>query len=312
VELIAAEATPTRVVLEVGPERVPVRERSRLGAFIEITKPGITRLVLVTTAAGFYLAGRGSFDLVLFLNTLIGVALAASGAGALNQYVERDADARMRRTAKRPLPSGRLTEGEALGFAVGLSVAGLAWLLLLVDPLTTALVGASLLSYIALYTPLKKRTWLNTVVGAVPGALPILAGWTAGGGGLDARGIALFAILFVWQMPHFFALAWIYREDYVRGGFRMLTAADPAGARTARQIVMYTALLLPVSLLPTVFGVAGRFYLIGAVALGAMFFALGAALVARRTERRAWRLFMGSVVYLPVLLILRVLDKVAA
>lgn len=311
-ESIAAQATPTGVVLEVEPKRTPVRERSRLGAFVEITKPGITRLVLVTTAAGFYLASRGSFDLIAFLNTLIGVALAASGAGALNQYVERDADALMRRTSQRPLPSGRLAEGEALWFALGLSGVGLAWLLLLVDPLTTALVAGSLISYIAVYTPLKKRTWLSTVVGAVPGALPILAGWTAGGGGLNARGLALFAILFVWQMPHFFALAWIYREDYMRGGFRMLTAGDPAGARTARQIVMYTAVLVPVSLLPTLFGVAGRFYLIGAMALGAMFFTLGVALVAQRTNRRAWRLFFGSVFYLPVLLILMVLDKVAA
>jgi protoheme IX farnesyltransferase len=285
------------------------RLRERAAAFFELTKPGITRLVLVTTAAGFYLASA-SVDLVVLLNALIGTALAASGSGALNQYLERDADARMQRTAKRPLPSGRLTSAEALIFSAMLSAAGVAWLFLFVNALAATLVAASLLSYLFVYTPLKRRTWLSTVIGAVPGALPILAGWSAAGAALDARAWALFGILFLWQMPHFFALAWIYRDDYVRGGFRMLTASDATGARTARHILAYTAALLVVSALPTALGLTGHVYLAGATLLGGAFLALGAALAMQRSDQRAWRLFFGSVAYLPALLVLMVVDKV--
>jgi protoheme IX farnesyltransferase len=285
--------------------------RSRLGALLELTKPGITRLVVITAAAGFYLASAGGVDVVLLLHTLFGTALAASGSGALNQYMERGPDARMRRTARRPLPTGRLTPAQALLFATGLAVAGVAYLYVFVGARATGLVAASLLSYLFVYTPLKQRTWLATPVGAVPGALPILAGWAAAGGPLDGRAWALFGILFFWQMPHFFALAWIYREDYVRGGFRMLTAEDATGSRTSRQIISHTALLLVVSLLPSLFGLTGRLYLAGATVLGGAFLALGMALALQRTDQRAWRLFFGSVAYLPALLLLMVFDKVA-
>jgi protoheme IX farnesyltransferase len=282
---------------------------NRLRAYVELTKPGITRLVLVTTAAGFYLATRGAIDFQLLLNTLIGTGLAASGCNALNQYVERAEDARMNRTSGRPLPSGRLTPGEALTCACGLSVVGTLYLLLLVNLTTALVVLLSLTSYIFVYTPLKQRTPLSTIIGAVPGALPIVAGWTATGARIDAVALALFGILFLWQMPHFFALAWIYREDYRRGGFKMLSVLDPLGRRTGRQILAYSVLLIPVTMLPTRLGLTGHWYLAGALVLGVAFLALSLGMVVGRNERRAWRLFMGSVLYLPALLILMVFDK---
>ena len=312
--MIVTEAPAGAAVLDGRSERAGLRRsrvgaRGRAAALFELTKPGITRLVLITAAAGFYLASAGRVDLLLLLHTLIGTALAASGSGALNQLLERDADARMRRTVKRPLPSGRVTPAQAALFASALGVAGVAWLLVFVNVVTATLVAASLVSYLFVYTPLKRRTWLATVVGAVPGALPIVAGWTAAGGPIDARASALFGILFLWQMPHFFALAWIYREDYLRGGFRMLTAYDPTGSRTARQILAYTGALLIVSLLPTALGLTGWIYLGGAAVLGTAFLLLGARLAARRSDQRAWRLFFGSVAYLPALLVLMVIDK---
>jgi protoheme IX farnesyltransferase len=284
-----------------------LRERAR--AFIELTKPGITRMVLVTTAAGFYMAAPGPVDWLRLIAVLIGTALVASGAGALNQILERDADARMERTRFRPLPSGRVRVRAAVVFAIAASAIGVVWMMLSVGLLPAAIVAASLLTYLFVYTPLKRRTWLSTVVGAVPGALPILAGWTAGGGAIDAAGLSLFGILFLWQMPHFYALAWLYREDYLRGGFRMLTAYDATGIRTARQAVLYTLVLVPVSAAPTLLGVAGTHYLGGAALLGAAYLTLGLALLIRRERDRARRLFLASVVYLPVLLLLMVLDK---
>ena len=292
--------------------RAPAALLERARAYIELTKPGITRMVLLTTAVGFYLGSLGGLDLGLLLHTLFGTALVASGSGALNQWVERDVDARMRRTARRPLPSGRVQGGTALGFALGLAVVGTAHLLAFVNAMTAWIVALTLVSYIFVYTPLKRRTWLATVVGAVPGALPIVAGWTGAGAALDARALALFGVLFLWQMPHFYALAWIYREDYVRGGFRMLTASDPLGTRTVRQVVLYTLGLIAVSLLPYGLGMAGPAYFWGAALLGAGFLALGGALARERTERRAWKLFFGSILYLPALLVLLVLSKAAA
>lgn len=282
----------------------------RLGALWELTKPGITRLVVVTAAAGFYLASP-SFDWVLFLNAMIGIALVAGGTNALNQWAERDADARMRRTAARPLPSGRLTSGEALAFSSAIAVVGLVYLLVFVNLTTTLVVAASLASYVFVYTPLKRRTWTATVIGAVPGALPVLAGWTAAGASIGVRAWLLFAILFVWQMPHFYALAWIYREDYRRGGFRILTVVDPSGTRAARQAVLYTVALLMLSVLPTLLGLAGTAYLLGAVSLGLPFLMLSLRQMRVRSEARARRLFLGSVIYLPLLLVLMVLDRVS-
>ena len=276
---------------------------------VELTKPGITRMVLVTTAAGFYLASPGAVNWLLLAVMLLGTGLVASAAGALNQFLERDADGLMLRTHRRPLPSGRLDRSQALAFAAVLALAGLALTAFGVGIAPAVVVALSLITYLLLYTPLKRRTWWATIVGAVPGGLPILAGWLAAGGGLDGAGFALFSILFLWQMPHFYALAWIYRDDYLRGGFRLLSADDPTGIRTARQALAFALLLVPVSLLPTLFGVSGRAYLAGALALGLAYAALGLALLIHRNNRRAWRLFFASVVYLPALLLLMVLDK---
>ncbi len=283
---------------------------SRARAFWELTKPGITRLVLVTTAAGFYLAST-TMDWLLLVHALIGTALAASGTNALNQWAERDADARMRRTAQRPLPSGRLGSGEALLFSAGIAVAGLVYLWAFVNLLTVLIVALSLTSYVFVYTPLKRVTWTATLIGAVPGALPILAGWTAAGGSINTLAIVLFLILFAWQMPHFYALAWIYREDYARGGFRMLTVVDPSGQRAARQAVGYTAALVALSLLPVFAGVVNPVYFVGAALLGCAFLGLSLAQLGSRSDRAAWRLFFGSVVYLPLLLVLLVVTKAA-
>ncbi|HEX7090924.1 MAG TPA: heme o synthase [Longimicrobiales bacterium] len=278
--------------------------------FVELTKPGITRLVLLTTGVGYYLAVRGAPDLAGLVHTLVGAGLVASGTNALNQYLERDVDARMLRTRARPLPSGRMRPREALVFASSISVVGLLYLLVLVGALPALLVGLSLASYAFVYTPLKRRTSLSTMAGAVPGALPILAGWVAGGGDLGPAGWALFAILFLWQFPHVLALGWLHREDYARGRLRMLSVEDPDGRATALQAVNYGVVLVPVSLLPSLLGVTGGTYLAGALVLGLTFLATGGLLLVRCTRAGARRLFFASVVYLPALLGLMVLDKI--
>jgi protoheme IX farnesyltransferase len=216
----------------------------------------------------------------------------------------------MHRTARRPLPSGRLRPGEALGFASGLAVAGLAYQALLVNWTAALITAATLVSYIFIYTPLKRRTSLNTLVGAVPGALPILAGWAATGRGLELGGWLLFAIMFLWQIPHFLALAWLYRVDYRAGGFVMLSAVDPDGRRTSRQIVNYAAVLLPVSLLPSAIGMTNALYFGGAFLLGLVFLLVGLRTLTRNDDIWSRRLFFTSVIYLPLLLLLMVIGKV--
>jgi heme o synthase len=283
---------------------------ARLGALLEMTKPGITRMVLVTTGAGFYLAAGSPFDFGLLLHTLSGTALAASGCNALNQWLERDADALMRRTQDRPLPSGRVRPSTAVAVAMTMAVLGLLQLQIFVNTATAAIVLLTLLSYLLVYTPMKRKTWFSTIVGAVPGALPILAGWTAGGGSLDVAGWALFAILFAWQMPHFFALAWMYRDDYARGGFKMLTVIDPSGRRAGVQVVVYGVILLAVSVVPTLVGLTGAWYMAGALVLGTGFLVMGTRLAMNRTDEMARRVFQVSIAYLPALLLLMVLDKV--
>jgi protoheme IX farnesyltransferase len=281
-------------------------------ALLELTKPRITQLVVLTAAAGFYAGSRGRIDLWLFLHAMIGTALVAAGTNALNQLRERDVDARMQRTQGRPLPSGRLTPRAAAWFAGTISIVGVAYLGLAVNALTATLAAGTLASYVFLYTPLKRRSSLNTLVGAVPGALPIVGGWTAAGGGLDVAAAAFFWILFLWQLPHFLALAWIYREDYARGGLAMLSVEDPTGRRTSWMTLLYALALVPVSLVPTLVGVTGTFYFFGALALGMAYVAAGAGMIVGTTARRAWWVFFVSIVYLPALLILVVLDKVAA
>jgi len=268
--------------------------------------------VLLTAAAGFYLGAAGRVDLLLLANTLIGTALVAGGTNAWNQIRERDVDARMARTRQRPLPSGRLTPPAAIVFATAITVVGVVYLGLTVNLLTAILAALTFASYVLLYTPLKRKTSLNTLVGAVPGALPIVGGWTAAGGSLGVAVAALFWILFLWQLPHFLALAWLYREDYRAGGLRMLSVSDDDGRDTGRMALLYATALLPISLLPTVLGVTGPWYFFGALALGIGYVAAGTGLLVGATPSRAWRLFFVSILYLPALLTLMVLDKVAA
>ncbi len=276
----------------------------------QLTKPGITRLVLVTTAVGYYLGSTKAFDWALLFHALVGTGLLAAGTNALNQYAERRVDGEMKRTRNRPLPAGRINPALALAFSAGISVGGTIYLALLVNPLTAVLGAAALLIYIFAYTPLKRRTWWCTVVGAVPGAIPPMMGWTAVTGRVDVLAWVLFGIVFLWQMPHFYAIGWMYRQDYARAGFPMLPVVDEAGERTARQIILYTVALVTVSVLTTVLGLTGAVYFVGAVTLGLAFLALGVALAVTRTGMQARRLFLGSGLYLPVLLVLMVVDKV--
>jgi protoheme IX farnesyltransferase len=268
--------------------------------------------VLLTAAAGFYLGARDHVNLALLVNTLIGTALVAGGTNAWNQIRERDVDARMARTRRRPLPSGRLTARAAIWFASAITALGVGFLALTVNLTTAALAGLTFASYVLLYTPLKRKTSLNTLVGAVPGALPIVGGWTAAGGSLGVAVAALFGILFLWQLPHFLALAWLYREDYRASGLRMLSVADDDGRDTGRMALLYAMALLPISLLPTLLGVTGAWYFFGALVLGLGYVAAGTGLLFAATPARAWRLFFVSILYLPALLTLMVLDKVAA
>jgi protoheme IX farnesyltransferase len=282
---------------------------ARLSDYLALTKPRVTSLVMMTTAAGFYLGSSSPLDLLLLLNTLWGAGLVAAGTSALNQYVEREADGRMLRTRARPLPAGRLAPGRAMWFAVAISVVGLLHLILFVNMLTAIVVGVTLVSYIFIYTPLKRHTSLATLIGAVPGALPPLAGWTAASGEMSAGGLALFGILFMWQLPHSLAIAWMYRDDYARGGFRLLPVVDPEGRSTERQIIGQSLALLPVSLFPAVLGIVGEVYFYGALALGFGLVAVALSIPLRRTTKAARRLVLASVLYLPLLLSLMVLDR---
>jgi protoheme IX farnesyltransferase len=287
-----------------------VAEKSWHSVFADLVKARLTFLVVLTTLVGFYAGTRGSMDWVVLAHTILGTALLACGAAALNQLWERDYDARMRRTQSRPLPSGRMQPETVLIFGGAASVLGLAELALGVNLLTSLLGAITLATYLFVYTPLKRITWLNTAVGAIPGALPPLMGWTAAGNGLSGAGWALFAILFFWQIPHFLAIAWLYREEYEKAGFVMLPSVDPDGLRTGRQAVNHTFGLLFVSLAPFVLRLAGPIYLFGALALGLLFLVLAFQFSQRLTARSARILFFMSIIYLPLLLGLMVADKV--
>ncbi len=288
-------------------DAIPVPS-SRAADFVELTKPRITSLVLLTAAVGYAVGGEGVFLAFRFLLFMAGTALLCAGASTLNQYSERDADARMVRTRNRPLASGRLRPEEGLLFGLSLSGAGLA-LLAFVNPLTLLLGAASLTSYVLAYTPLKRVTSLCTVVGAVPGALPPLMGWAASRGSLGAAGWGLFGILFLWQLPHFLAIGWLYRDDYARGGFPMLAVTDRDGSSTGRQAVLYATALLPVTLGTGLLASAGPGYLWGALLLGAAFLACAGHFAWKRTMTSARGLFFASVLYLPLVLGLMVFDR---
>ena len=285
-------------------------EKGWVAVYSDLFKARLTFLVLLTTLVGFYLGFRGPLDYVLMFHTMLGTALVASGAAALNQLLEREHDAKMRRTQSRPLPSGRLLPQTVLVVGVMCSLIGLIYLALAVN-LTTSVVGlCTLVSYLFIYTPLKRVTWLNTAIGAIPGALPPLMGWTAARGSLTREGWALFAILAFWQLPHFLAIAWVYRDEYARAGFKMLPVIDPQGHRTGRQAVSHTLGLLPVSLCPFVFKLTGPIYLFGALVLGLTFLWFAIQFSRHLTIPKARQLFFVSILYLPLLLAVMVLDKI--
>jgi protoheme IX farnesyltransferase len=291
--------------MEVTPLEL-TRRRVRIGDLVELTKPRITFLVLITTLVGFYMGSRDGLNFLLLFHTILGTGLVAGGASALNQYLERDLDARMTRTRNRPLPDGRLVPNEALIFSGLISAAGVVYLMVFVNFLTGLIGAATLASYVLVYTPLKTRTTLCTLIGAFPGAAPPVMGWTAARGEVDAVALSLFAILFLWQMPHFFAIAWIFTEDYTRAGFNI----HVSGERTGRQIIMYCCALIPISVLPTFFGLTGMVYLLGAILFGFIYLGYGFAVALFRSNTHAHRLLRVSVLYLPALLLLMMLDKI--
>ncbi|MBI4227918.1 MAG: protoheme IX farnesyltransferase [Candidatus Omnitrophica bacterium] len=281
-----------------------------ISAYLELTKPRLTLLAVLTTWVGLHLAAPGPVPAALALATLAGAALVGGAGGALNQYLEWERDAKMARTRRRPLPSGRLAPRAARTFGLLLGGLGLAVLALSVNLLAAGLGLATLITYLAVYTPLKTRTPLCTLAGAVPGALPPLIGWAAARGALDAGGWTLFALMFLWQLPHFLALAWMYRDDYARAGFQMLPAMDPTGHAVGRQIALSCLALLPVSLVPTVLQVTGNLYFAVALILGLAFLGLGTAAAVAQTPQSARRLFLASITYLPGLFTAMALDKI--
>ena len=284
-------------------------EKSWLAVLADLVKARLTALVLLTTFVGFYLGERSSVNYLLMFHALFGTALVASGAAALNQLLEREHDAKMRRTASRPLPSGRLQPATVAIFGGALTVAGLVYLAVLVNPLTSVIGAVTSISYLFIYTPLKRVTWTNTLIGAIPGALPPLMGWTAARNELGGEGWALFAILAFWQLPHFFAIAWLYRDEYAKAGFVMLPNIDPDGSRTAQQSVSNTIALIFASLFPFVLGVSGKIYLVSALVLGAGFLFCALQFSRQLTTLRAKQLFFASIIYLPLLLVALVFDK---
>ncbi len=278
-------------------------------ALRELVKPGIVSMVLVTTAIGYYLGAGGFNGLLNFLLTLIGTALAAGGSAALNNYLERESDGRMPRTMNRVLPAGRLDASIALAFGVVLVLSGVSLLAWLVNLLSAFLVLLTAFLYVLVYTPLKKLTWWNTPIGAVPGALPPMVGWAAATNELSAGAWILFAILFIWQHPHFYAIAWMYRDDYARAGYKMLSVIDPSGRRVFRQAIWFSVVLIPVSMLLTWLKVTGEVYFVGAIFLGAAMLAASVFMWNIRTVASARRVLLASVAYLPALLALIIVDS---
>jgi len=286
--------------------------------YIELTKPRITWLILMSTGIGYFFGLPGaarwweflrSIAYLSLLHTILGTGLLASGTAALNQWYEREADGRMRRTCGRPLPSGRISANGALAFGIALSILGFVELWLGVNLLTGSIGAFTLASYLFLYTPLKQRTWWSTTIGAIPGAMPPLIGFAAAAGALTREAWALAAILFVWQFPHFYSIAWMYKEDYARAGIRMLPVVEPDCRSTARQIVLFGLALIPVSLVPGILGMSGRIYLAGASLLGIWFLYSGVRVALERTLSRARKVLVTSVLYLPLIYGLLLLDR---
>ena len=283
----------------------------RAGAYVALTKPDVSFLVLMTTGAGFYMGVRGPVDWLKLVHTVLGTMLIAAGTAALNHYIERESDRHMRRTASRPLPSGLLQPAEALWFGVALAIAGAADLWLVGGWMTSLLGVVTCLSYLLAYTPLKKRTVWATFVGAFPGAIPPMIGWAAASGRLDKGAWLLFLILFFWQFPHFHAISWMYREDYARAGIQMLPVVDRDGTRTFRQIIITAGMLVGVSVLPSVLGLAGVLYFFGALVLSMALVQVCLWAAAEKTNVRAKWLMHATIIHIPILLGLMVYDKIA-
>lgn len=293
---------------ELNPEGAITLGRSRVADYVILTKPELTLLSVLTAMVGFYL-GSDTIALWAMLHTLVGTALVGAGAGALNQYVEREHDALMRRTENRPLPAGRLSPREVLVFGCVIAVLGIVELTLFTNLLTGSLAVATIVTYLFLYTPLKRITPVSTIVGAVPGALPPVMGWTAARNEISLEAGVLFAILFFWQMPHFLSLAWMYRKDYMRAGYRMLTVIDSDGSRTSTQVIWYSIALFLSSFTPIFFGSTGIVYFLCSLILGIGLIILGFRLRDQKSNTSARHVFIASLVYLPVLLVVMVFDK---
>jgi protoheme IX farnesyltransferase len=293
----------------VGTHGSVASEASRPALYLALTKPDVSFLVVMTTVAGYALGTHGPLDWLRMAHTVFGTTLIAAGTSALNHYIERDTDALMRRTASRPLPSGQLQPREALWFGASLIVVGTLYLALATNPLATLLGIFTSVSYLCAYTPLKSRTTLATMVGAFPGAVPPLIGWAAARGSISVDAWILYAVLFLWQFPHFDAIAWMYREDYARAGIKMLPVVDREGKRTFREILWTAALLVPVSLLPAVTGLAGARYFFGALVLGMMLVEVCLWAAAAKSNVRAKWLMHATVLHLPLLLGLLIYDK---
>jgi heme o synthase len=282
-------------------ELTGVRQQSNLSDYIALTKPRLNFLVVVTSAAGYYLGSVASINLWDMAQAVVGTALVAGGAAVLNQVYERDTDAKMRRTLARPLPDHRVTAGDATIFGLTLSIAGIALLAFGANTLAALLALATLVVYLVIYTPMKRRSSAATLVGAVPGALPPLIGWAAAHGTVTIGGWTLFAIVFLWQIPHFMAIAWMYRDDYRSAGFPMLPVIEPEGRRTGSHALWFAVALLPVSLAPTFVGLSGWTYFAIALILGVALLVLSIRFAATRSETSARRLFFGSITYLPLI-----------
>ncbi len=296
------------VTLE-SPAVAPALAASRLSDFSQLVKARLTLLVLITTAVGFYLGAPLPFNLLAFFHVLIGAALAAGGASALNQWWERDFDALMERTRERPVPAGRMRPRDALVVGCAAALAGVVYLAVVLNLLAAALTAATVLIYIFAYTPLKRLTPTNTLVGAIPGALPPLIGWAAATGSITLPSLSLFGVLFFWQMPHFFAISWLYREQYRAAGFRMLSNADTDGLRSGRQAAVYALALVGASVFPAWLGVSTRTLLPVEIIVAVIFFATACLFARQRNRVEARRLFFASIIFLPLFLGLLVISK---
>lgn len=286
-----------------------MKHKSLFSAYLELTKPRITMLVLVTTFIGYYLGGAGTFSWSILIYLLVGTAIICSGSAVLNHYLERELDSKMNRTKRRPIPMGIIQAPHALSFGIILTLIGLTILYITCNILTAFLSLLTSFLYILVYTPMKRVSWLNTTVGAVPGAIPPLGGWAAATGGLSFEAGMLFLILFIWQHPHFYAIAWMYKDDYARAGFKMLPCIDPTGERTVRQIKIYSIALIPISLIPTVIGMSGYIYFLGVFFSGIALYLTSEHFIKTKSITDAKNLLKATVFYLPILLFLSILDK---